>query len=44
MWLRDVWMAFRAAAMAAWPSLSTGAPSAVREEDGKGEKEEEERG
>jgi hypothetical protein len=42
--LRDVWMASRAAAMAARPALSTAAPAAVREDGGKGEKEEEETG
>jgi hypothetical protein len=37
--LRDGWMASRAAAMAARPGLSTAASTAVREDDGKGEKE-----
>jgi hypothetical protein len=41
--LRDAWMASRAAAMAARPNLSMAAPTAVRGDNGKGEKEEEER-
>jgi hypothetical protein len=38
MWLRDAWMASRAAAMAARPGLSTAAPVAVREDDRKGKR------
>jgi hypothetical protein len=38
MWLRDAWMASRAAAMAARPGLSTAAPVVVQEDGRKGKR------